>query len=608
LVDPAHRQAIEASRARCLALGLADDAAPAIFLPDNADLRLLHERNARLIEHAAPVMEMLREQMVCAHSVIVLSDGHGTIVHSIGDAEFLERAKRVALKPGINWAEGAKGTNAIGTALIDEAPTVVHGSEHFLRANHFLTCSAAPIFDPRGDLLGVLDVTGDQRSYHQHTLGLVKLSARLIENTWFSDSFRAALRLRFHHRADALGTLDEGVLALSEGGMVLGANRQASRLLGLSSAALRRLAFERLFDCPLAALFDHARAWPQRPLALRGAGGAVYFVLAGAPPPAAGGGGWPRPQAVDAPTALPAAAARAPAPRDDPFCGLEGGDERLAPLLAALRRAAGQPGLPVLLAGARGSGRRRWARALHRASAGDAPLVELDFAGLDEAAQVARIDAALAGAGEAGSLLLAGVASMTAAARARLAQRLGRRRALLLLEAGAMLADDWPLELRGLRIDLPALAERRDLDALLVAAWRTACGDAAGHIDAAALNRLRRHRWTAGFDELARVMQIAAAGSGASLLLPGHLPDWVAAEGVAGAAASPALGAAASPAPGAAPTASAPLRARERAIIDDALRAAGGNVAQAARRLGISRNRVYRALARARGGDAEGTP
>jgi transcriptional regulator of acetoin/glycerol metabolism len=124
----------------------------------------------------------------------------------------------VALAPGANWSEQAKGTNAVGTALIEEQPVLVHADEHFLHANHFLTCSAAPILDPRGNILGVLDVSGDHRSYHQHTMALVKMSARMIENRWLTDDYRNVMRLHFHGRAEFIGTLMEGILAVSADG------------------------------------------------------------------------------------------------------------------------------------------------------------------------------------------------------------------------------------------------------------------------------------------------------------------------------------------------------------------------------------------------------
>ena len=163
---PQRAERIERSHLRCTALGLTRVERPDFEPLVRGDLAVARERNQRLFTHAAPVMEMLFEQIVNTESMIVLTDAHGTILHSVGDDEFLARAGKVALAPGVNWAEQSKGTNAIGTALVEELPTLVHGGEHFIHANSFLTCSAAPIIDPRGNMLGVLDVTGDQRSYH----------------------------------------------------------------------------------------------------------------------------------------------------------------------------------------------------------------------------------------------------------------------------------------------------------------------------------------------------------------------------------------------------------------------------------------------------------
>ena len=180
--QPAQVHVIEQSHQRCAALGLTRIERPDFEPMIRGDLAVARDRNLRLSSHAAPVMQLLAEQIVNTESMIVLTDAGGTVLHTVGDDDFLERARTVALAPGVNWAEHSKGTNAIGTALFEETPTLVHAGEHFMHANGFLTCSAAPIFDPRGAILGVLDVTGDQRSYHQHTMGLVRMSARMIEN------------------------------------------------------------------------------------------------------------------------------------------------------------------------------------------------------------------------------------------------------------------------------------------------------------------------------------------------------------------------------------------------------------------------------------------
>ena len=47
-----------------------------------AVINLARERNRRLNEHAAPVMEMLFEQIAGTHSMVVLTDATGTVLRT----------------------------------------------------------------------------------------------------------------------------------------------------------------------------------------------------------------------------------------------------------------------------------------------------------------------------------------------------------------------------------------------------------------------------------------------------------------------------------------------------------------------------------------------
>ncbi|MDI4631533.1 GAF domain-containing protein [Pelomonas sp. V22] len=258
-LDAKHAQDIASSHERCVAFGLSPGAEADLTRLTSAGLQDLQHRNARLCAQALPVMEMLYEQLTHAQSMVLLTDASGVILHSLGDPGFLQRAQQVALSPGALWSEADKGTNAVGTTLMTELPTLVHGQEHYLRSMQFLTCSAAPIFDHKGALLGVIDVSGDRRSYHPHTLALATMSARLIEDQWFGDRFRHSTRLQFHTSIAGLGTLNEGQLALDEEGHVLGANRRALELLGLPAAVLRRESLSSLFGLGYGEAVDRSR-------------------------------------------------------------------------------------------------------------------------------------------------------------------------------------------------------------------------------------------------------------------------------------------------------------------------------------------------------------
>ncbi|EGF32509.1 GAF modulated sigma54 specific transcriptional regulator, Fis family [Oxalobacteraceae bacterium IMCC9480] len=168
---------IEEAHQRSANYGVPKTASPDYDPLGRADMAFVLEQNRLLHNHAAPVMETLYEQIINTHNMVILTDVTGLIIHTLGDADFLEKADRVALSPGVAWSEQSKGTNAIGTAIAEKVPTSIHADQHYLDANRFLTCSAAPIFDVRGNVVGVLDVTGDQHNFHKHTMALVRMSA-----------------------------------------------------------------------------------------------------------------------------------------------------------------------------------------------------------------------------------------------------------------------------------------------------------------------------------------------------------------------------------------------------------------------------------------------
>lgn len=232
------------------------------------DLMQRKEHNHTLLTCSQPVMESLYHEIAGTSSMVLLADSDGVVLHSIGDPDFVEQAQKVFLKPGGIWSEGVNGTNAIGTALEEQAPVQVHSSEHFIDKNRFLSCSATPIFNPKGGLLGALDVSGDYRVHQQHTMALVRLSAQLIENQMFAPEFPDDIIISFHMRPEFIGSLYEGIAVFSPGGHLVAANRSALLQLGLDRFRLMGQTFSSLFRLPLVKLLEQSRSVPQPVLKL----------------------------------------------------------------------------------------------------------------------------------------------------------------------------------------------------------------------------------------------------------------------------------------------------------------------------------------------------
>jgi transcriptional regulator of acetoin/glycerol metabolism len=136
------------------------------------------------VSHLLPLIEsMLTEATEDARYFAVLSDADGVLLWAGGHSRALEIAAGPGFLPGHLASESAVGTNAIGTALALDHPVQIFSAEHFSRLLHGWTCSAAPIHDPEsGEILGVLDLSGEFRTGHPHSLSLVSAVARVVED------------------------------------------------------------------------------------------------------------------------------------------------------------------------------------------------------------------------------------------------------------------------------------------------------------------------------------------------------------------------------------------------------------------------------------------
>ena len=92
----------------------------------------------------------------------------------------LTRLDHIELAPGFLYGESLVGTNAIGTAIAQRAPSVVTGTEHFADALTSMACAATPITDGAGEMIGVVDLTCAAQDFNPLLLPFAKRAAREI--------------------------------------------------------------------------------------------------------------------------------------------------------------------------------------------------------------------------------------------------------------------------------------------------------------------------------------------------------------------------------------------------------------------------------------------
>ncbi|WMY11119.1 sigma-54-dependent Fis family transcriptional regulator [Paraburkholderia phenoliruptrix] len=622
---------IQKSHERSEIFGLSESMRPDYDVLPAGELALKLEQNRILCAHATPVMETLHDQIVNTQSMIVLTDAEGLILHSIGDDDFLRRAEKVALRPGANWAENRQGTNAIGTALAERSATVVHGEQHYLAANRFLTCSSVPILDPYGDLIGVLDVTGDHRSYHQHTMALAKMSVQMIENHLFANTFRETLQIAFHGRAEFLGTLMEGIAAFTCDGRFLSANRSAQFQLGLPLAGLRAHTLSSLFGLTSAQLIDRLRTHRDRHLSLNLSNGAVVCANVQ----------FRRSTLADEPARFHAPGQAAPAQRSEPstppanplsrLSYLDTGDPQIASVIAKVRKVIGK-NIPILITGETGTGKELLAQAIHNDSPRRAgPFVAVNCASIPETLIESELfgyeEGAFTGArrkgavgkllqANGGTLFLDEIGDMPYPLQVRLLRVLQERlvnplgsaksipvdvaiicathRDLREMIAQGRFREDLYYRLNGLVVKLPPLRERTDLSAVIKKMLDCASAENAGgqplSIADDVMALFEQCAWPGNFRQLGNLLRTASVmvdpdGEIRREHLPDDFFDDLRAVGPSSAQGMDVL-----------PLPTGRLHDVAASVIANAVAQHGGNVSAAARTLGISRNTIYRKL------------
>ncbi len=217
---------IQRSWQRCLHQGLLRQQSAELDLLPQGELSARQEQHRTLItcfqRFVLPLFAQLLAGRPCR---LLLCDGEGAILAASGDDGFARHAERIFLRSGARWGEASKGTNAIGTALAEQSEVQVLGAQHFFAQHSFLSCSACPLLGPDGQLLGVLDISTDAAHHDGDMLGTVRLLAMTLENALLARQPGWLVDLDPQ-------SLWSARLLLGEGGELLGANRAGRLWLG----------------------------------------------------------------------------------------------------------------------------------------------------------------------------------------------------------------------------------------------------------------------------------------------------------------------------------------------------------------------------------------
>jgi transcriptional regulator of acetoin/glycerol metabolism len=577
---------------RCVALGLDSTRPPSIDLASPKVLRSEQEQRVLLRGLALAEMRTLHDQIAGSNFLIAFATPEGMLLDIVADQSFADTPEARNIRPGSLWSEALCGTNGIGTAAFLKRPVVVHGSEHYFPSFGSLTCAASPIFAPDGSLAGILDASSDCVSRQTHTAALVCMAATQIENGLFRERHHRDILIAFHNRGEYLHTLTAGLIAVDDSGRILAANQAARILLhGLPTTPGR--SFTDIFRTRFSSFMDEGRLRERQ--RLQDEVGSSFIATIEHPNVS------PMLRAVAKPR-VSAPAAITPTP----FISID-------PVVARIvqqTEAAARRKMPILIRGETGTGKEQLARHAHAASGRSGSFVAVNCAALPESLIEAELfgygEGAFTGARKGGSaglvkeadggtLFLDEIGDMPVTLQAVLLRFLddwtvrpvgGAKRQVDVLLISATNADlsesiakgrfrpDLLFRLNTLEVTLPPLAKRSDFQA--IAEHLLATIDARRTLSSRLVDHLAKCGWPGNIRELRNVL------SRLTLQTEDSVIDYPEAALIAGQHTEEGR--------------SGTLQGRHRAQVLSTYAETGNNVSETARRLGVSRNTIYRVL------------
>jgi Transcriptional activator of acetoin/glycerol metabolism len=206
-----------------------------------ASEKLKIQENAQLISVARPIIENVYSIVEGSGFAVMLADKDGYIMDMIGDSDIMKMADELNFVKGQLWTEKIVGTNAIGTALFLDKPMQTIGSEHFGINQHTWTCSASPIHDEDGNIMGCINMSGKSYSAHSHTLGIVTSAAQLIQK-------QLALTISNNLMNITFDSICEGMIVLDENLNIKRVNDRAVEILEVTHREVVKMNIKQLMN------------------------------------------------------------------------------------------------------------------------------------------------------------------------------------------------------------------------------------------------------------------------------------------------------------------------------------------------------------------------
>lgn len=584
-------------------------------------LKLKLEEKKELIAVARLFMQTLFDVVKGSGFIVMLTDENATILHVIGDTEIMDLGEFIHVVPGGDWTNRTTGNSAISISLELGEPFQLVASEHVKKDIHEWCCSAAPIRNLEGMIIGALSMSGNFRCTNRHTLGMVVAATHAIEKNLAEKLISNKLASSNKYLNTILDSMSDGLISIDCDGKVTMVNEIAKELLGFKEDGF----FDNLVPQTcleiLTKVIKTGKAIEDEEVYYEANHGRFYFTLTAKPiygPDSMVIGVVGILRAIKSVKKLVNRMAGATA--SFTFSDLIGTSVEFGNAIS-LARTAARSSSSVVLQGESGVGKELFAQSIHNASMRkEGPFVAINCAAIPRELMASELfgysKGAFTGArsdgkpgkfemADEGTLFLDEIGDMPIDLQVSLLRILETKQLSRLGDNKVIRVDvriiaasnknlkleitkknfraDLYYRLKVFEIQIPALRERKDDLDLLVKYFIDKINCSAGTkilgIDEKALRVISDYHWPGNIRELQNILEQAMYMAKVGILQPKHLPN-----DIKKLPANVIL------------NKNLSLKTNEVVTICNALQEAGGEITRAAKILGIGRNTLYRKL------------
>jgi len=242
------KECIKKSHDRCKAYGIDVDLKYSYKIIVGSELQNTLNRKNELIEISKPFIEQLYKFVKGSNFFTILTDERGCILNVIGDEDILEEAFSLKMIPGAFMDEANIGTNAMSLAITEGKPVQISGKDHYIKAYHRWTCSAAPIRNKDNEIIGVLDLTGYNNMVNSHTLGMVVAAVNAIEKMLEIKGYNEKLEIAKIYTETIIDSIPAGIMTSDLEGNIKTINKHISHMFGYTEEEIMRKKAYDLFE------------------------------------------------------------------------------------------------------------------------------------------------------------------------------------------------------------------------------------------------------------------------------------------------------------------------------------------------------------------------